>query len=313
MVDVTVPPEIPLKILNVFTDQDGDIRVKEDNLREVLSRFRNYSRDITVQVLSTLRGELADQVGAVKDNAELARAQLAEDLTSDLASKDVLAEVEELARGAHAKADMLGVQLKSLDGRLRQMAAVSQANSASASADDLAMTAPAVMSSASLQVEPTPSETFRAMPTRGSTFSPKSDSDSVTRSFTSRSNAQAQQVEPAPSTRDVEHMLSSQEALWKEAVAKVKEEVADLAAKQEELEKSLQASASSSDLEASVQALREAQTAAEQQMRLDVKQDLLELRQLAKQASEDDSAAMTSNSQRYEPQSHWAAERWEDV
>ena len=27
---------LPRKILNVFTDQDGDIRVKEDNLREVL-------------------------------------------------------------------------------------------------------------------------------------------------------------------------------------------------------------------------------------------------------------------------------------
>ena len=53
---------------------------------------------------------------------------------------------------------------------------------------------------------------------------------------------------------DLVSSVLPEEALWKEAVAKVKEEVADLAAKQEELEKSLQASASSSDLEASVQA-----------------------------------------------------------
>ena len=42
----------------------------------------------------------------------------------------------------------------------------------------------------------------------------------------------------------------SEEALWKEAVAAVQEEVADLSAKQKDLEKSLQTSATSSDLEA---------------------------------------------------------------
>ncbi|CAE7833163.1 unnamed protein product [Symbiodinium microadriaticum] len=299
MVDVAVPPEIPLKILNVFTDQDGDIRVKEDNLREVLSRFRNYSRDITVQVLSTLRNELADQVGAVRDSAELARAQLAEDLHNDLATKKVLAEVEELAQGAHAKADVLGVQLKSMDGRLRQIAATvaSQAQTYSGS-DDLAMTAPAVMSSSTLNVEREPSETFAGIsaPARGATFSPKSEAGAVNRTFSARSAAGTQAPEPArnaASKADVEALLSSQEALWKEAVAAVQEEVADLSAKQKDLEKSLQTSATSSDLEA----LRDLQKAADEQLsqvRLEISEELAEIQRFALQTYEDGASSMTS-------------------
>jgi len=299
MVDVAVPPEIPLKILNVFTDQDGDIRVKEDNLREVLSRFRNYSRDITVQVLNTLRNELADQVGAVRDNAELARAQLAEDLHNDLATKKVLAEVEELAQGAHAKADVLGVQLKSMDGRLRQIAATvaNQAHTYSTGSDDLAMTAPAVMSSSTLTVEREPSETFAGIsaPGRGATFSPKSEAGAVNRTFSARSAA-GQAPEPvrnAASKADVEALLSSQEALWKEAVAAVKEEVADLAAKQKDLEKSLQTSATSSDLEA----LRDIQKAADEQLvqaRLEISEELAEIQRFALQTYEDGASSMTS-------------------
>ena len=49
---------------------------------------------------------------------------------------------------------------------------------ASTMEDDLAATAPAVMSSASLHVEPTPSESVR-MPARGATFSPRSDAGSA--------------------------------------------------------------------------------------------------------------------------------------
>ena len=81
--------------------------------------------------------------------------------------------------------------------------------------DDLAMTAPAVMSSSTLNVEREPSETFAGIsaPARGATFSPKSEAGAVNRTFSARSAAGTQAPEPArnaASKADVEALLSSQ-------------------------------------------------------------------------------------------------------
>ncbi|CAJ1373909.1 unnamed protein product [Effrenium voratum] len=69
-------PEIPPKLVNAFVDEDGDVRVKEDSLRDVLSRFRSFSAEAASKVLDTLRLEFLEEIRTLRNASELARGDL---------------------------------------------------------------------------------------------------------------------------------------------------------------------------------------------------------------------------------------------
>lgn len=110
-------PEIPLKLLSVFVDVDGEIRVKEDFLREVLSSFRSSFGE----VVDLLRGEFVEEVNAVRSGVESSQEQLLQDMQKNYSStkefKDLEAFVQRLDN------DMMNIQrqLKSNDQKVKQM------------------------------------------------------------------------------------------------------------------------------------------------------------------------------------------------
>ncbi|CAL1159196.1 unnamed protein product [Cladocopium goreaui] len=120
-------PEIPLKLLSVFVDVDGEIRVKEDFLREVLSSFRSSFGE----VVDLLRGEFVEEVNAVRSGVESSQEQLLQDMQKNYSStkefKDLEAFVQRLDN------DMMNIQrqLKSNDQKFGCGLQLKQTNTAS--------------------------------------------------------------------------------------------------------------------------------------------------------------------------------------
>eukprot|EP00913_Durusdinium_trenchii_P005756 g5370.t1 len=89
-------PEIPVKLISVFRDANDEIRVKEDTLREVLSRFRSYSSTVGTQVLEVLRNEFVEEVTTLRNRMADAQSQLSKDFQASFASKEALKDLEDL-------------------------------------------------------------------------------------------------------------------------------------------------------------------------------------------------------------------------
>lgn len=105
-------PEIPLKLLSVFVDVDGEIRVKEDFLREVLSSFRSSFGE----VVDLLRGEFVEEVNAVRSGAESSHEQLLQDMQTNFSSTKEFRDLEAFVQ--RLDNDMMNIQ--------RQMKSVKQ-------------------------------------------------------------------------------------------------------------------------------------------------------------------------------------------
>jgi len=110
-------PEIPLKLLSVFVDADGDIRVKEDHLREVLSSLRNCFGE----VLDLVRLEFVEEVNALKTMTDRAQEELVEDVKKNYPTKSEFQELEAFVHRADNDLINMQRQIKAAEQRMKQM------------------------------------------------------------------------------------------------------------------------------------------------------------------------------------------------
>ncbi|CAJ1421155.1 unnamed protein product, partial [Effrenium voratum] len=109
------------KLVNAFVDEDGDVRVKEDSLRDVLSRFRSFSAEAASKVLDTLRLEFLEEIRTLRNASELARGDLKQELEEELASKNAVANLEDSVRKNAVELEVHQSRLKSFESRMKQM------------------------------------------------------------------------------------------------------------------------------------------------------------------------------------------------
>lgn len=97
------------KLVSIFVDADDEIRVKDDQLREVLSRIQNYAAGVAEEVLQVLRNEFGEEVTLLRNLAE----QQQEELRYDFCSKKLFFELEELTKGLEKEVKQVEKQLRS--------------------------------------------------------------------------------------------------------------------------------------------------------------------------------------------------------